>query len=121
MRDTEQLLADLAAIWVERWLAYGGSLVVDPNCDRVSISMNLDTFERKPFGPEPWRRWQRHWTDGWLTGRWRELSELCGLVPGLREAIIHHVALHGAPCGGGYKCMTHAGDRLGPQAEAEQA
>lgn len=49
---------------------------------------------------EGWRSeheelWQRHWHDGWKVGRWRELGELAKLVPGLRGAIIHHVALHG--------------------------
>lgn len=94
MSDTEKLLADLAAVWVERWRRYGGSLIVDANCDKVQIGMSMD-WNRRPIGPESWRPMQRHWHDGWFVGRWRELGELVTHVPRLREAIIHHVALHG--------------------------
>lgn len=86
----EKLLIDLAAVWVDRWLKYGGGLVVDADADTIQISMRESGWRLGGLQP-----WQRHWKDGWQIGRWRELSELCGAVPGLRAAIIHHVVLHG--------------------------
>lgn len=93
----EQLLERLAATWVDRWLKYGGGIRIDQHCDTAQISMNVDggRWRRKPHGKESWQRQQRLWQDGWNVGRWRELQELGREIPGLREAIIHHVALHG--------------------------
>jgi hypothetical protein len=91
---TEKLLADLAALWVERWLEYGGMLVWNENSNKLQISMRMD-WRRAPRGTALWERQQRLWHDGWMVGRWRELGELCSRVPGLREAIIDHVAEKG--------------------------
>ena len=104
MTDAEEaMLARLAGIWVDRWLKHGGGLIVDANCDTIQISMRMDSkpWRRKATGPLPK---QRLWHDGWNVGRWRELQELASEVPGLREAIIHHVALHGKqqPWGGAH-------------------
>lgn len=93
----EQLLERLAAIWVDRWLKYGGGLRVEAHCDSVQISMSLDgrRWRHPARGKTGWERQRRLWHDGWTVGRWRELQELGREIPGLREAIIHHVALHG--------------------------
>ena len=91
---SEAMLAALAAVWVDRWCKYGGGLIVDRDCNNIQISMRMD-WRRPKTGKEPWERRQSLWHDGWQVGRWRELQELCGEVPGLRGAIIDHVALHG--------------------------
>ncbi len=97
MTGEAQLLERLAAIWVGRWLKYGGGLIVDAGCDNIQISMALDgsRWRRKPVAGDRSKLPQRLWHDGWTVGRWRELQELGREIPGLREAIIHNVALHG--------------------------
>lgn len=92
----------LAAIWVERWLAYGGGLIVDGNCDKLQISMAEQGWRHSASAPT----WKRNWHDGWQVGRWRELSELARLVPGLRSAIVEHVAQNGEPWPGGGRVMS---------------
>lgn len=101
-------LAALAAIWVERWLTYGGGLIVDANCDKIQISMREDGWSWRHKSPNN-QTWNRLWHDGWVVGRWRELNELAQLVPGLREAIIDHVALNGALWPDGGRAMWRAG------------
>ena len=61
---------------------------------------------RNPYG-------QRLWHDGWKVGRWRELSELAVLVPGLRGAILDHVALHGKQRIGGSIEMYRSAKEMG--------
>ena len=102
--DVQEMLSDLAAIWVERWLKYGGGLILDPNCDRLQISMR-DDWRRKPPGKARWQRDDARWHDGWHVGRWRELNELAALVPGLRGAIIEHVAQVGQATADGSRVM----------------
>ncbi|MEO6153396.1 MAG: hypothetical protein ABIT09_06620 [Croceibacterium sp.] len=93
--DAEKLLADLAAIWVERWLKYGGGLIVDVNCDKIQISKGELNWRHSRLNKAPEYRRQAQWHDGWHVGRWRELADLCSLIPGLRAAIIEHVAQNG--------------------------
>lgn len=92
----------LAAIWVQRWLAYGGGVIVDLSAATASISMSLDgrRWRRPAHGKGPKVPDQRLWHDGWVVGRWRELQELCFLIPGLNEAIVDYVAEHGHKGGG---------------------
>ena len=102
-------LADLAGVWVERWLAHGGYLIVDANCDRVSLGMRMHSGlwrSKNPWG-------QRLWHDGWKVGRWRELNEMAEYVPGLYGAIVHHVTLHGVLCEGGSRMMTRSAEEMG--------
>ena len=91
------LLSDLASIWVERWLAHGGTLFANPEAGTVQISMRLDWRRKTPAGAPSWQREGSRAYDMWNTGRWRELSELCGLIPGLKQAIIAHIEQHGQP------------------------
>jgi hypothetical protein len=105
--SAEQLLEQLAAVWVKRWLAYGGGLVADPDCLSIQMDMRETGWRRKGA-----YKWQRNWHDGWKVGRWRELGELVTHVPGPREAIIQHVTLHGAPYGAGKRCMYVRGAEL---------
>lgn len=102
-------LADLAGVWVERWLAHGGWLIVDANCDAVSMGVAMRNH--------PWRsknpRGRRLWHDGWKVGRWRELHEMAGYVPGLCAAIVHHVALNGYRDPSGCTSMTFSAEDAG--------
>lgn len=104
-------LEAMAGEWVERWLAHGGWLIADANCDKVSLGMRLNS--------SVWRVKKRElhvdnlWHDGWKVGRWRELGEMAGYVPGLRVAIIHHVALNGTPDPSGSTCMTRTSAEMG--------
>ena len=79
-REVEQMLATLAAVWVNHWLQYGGSLIVDKDCDAVQIGMRQGRWRREKHLPMPL------WHDGWIVGRWRMLSDLVETTPGLREA-----------------------------------
>jgi hypothetical protein len=81
----------LAQVWVERWLDRGGSIIVGAACDTAQIAMSLDTpaKHRDRVGDHVL------WHDGCHVGHWRRLEDLVRLVPGLREAVIHHVALDG--------------------------
>jgi hypothetical protein len=109
-------LDELAAIWVERWLVYGGGLIADSHTARLSVSMRMDDWR--------WRSHyaaQRHWHNGWMTGRWRELSELMELIPGLYDAVVAHVLEHGQPGGVGSKCMTRRGPHVTWQTKCEVA
>ena len=102
-----------AAIWVERWLKYGGGLIADPVQAKISVSMSFDNWRWKSEWPT-----QRQWHDGWMVGRWRELGDLLDLIPGLREAVVDHVMEHGRPYGSeGWRAMTRVGkhrQRAGP-------
>lgn len=107
-------LADLAAIWVERWLTYGGGLIANSETAGLSISMRMDQWR--------WRHgeaYQRHWHDGWMTGRWRELQEIIELVPGLQAAIVEHVARHGIDAGPNRKQMERTGAHVAWQAKSD--
>lgn len=97
-------LSDLAAHWVERWLLYGGGLIADLDAAKLSVSMSFDHWRWQSEYP-----FQRHWHDGWMVGRWRELSDLLPLIEGLREAVIDHVAEHGQDYGPSRKAMFRIG------------
>lgn len=105
----------LAAIWVERWLAYGGGLVANTETGGLSISMRMDQWRWKHGEVR-----QRLWHDGWMTGRWRELQELMELIPGLREAMVDHVADHGEDYGPDCRTMYRPGPHVRWQAAAAQ-
>lgn len=82
----------LAAIWVDRWLAYGGSLLVDSHRDGVALGMRERRYDE---AVKSTYLFQHFWRRGWNVGRWRELSDLSALIPGLHDAIIRHVELNG--------------------------
>ena len=96
-------LNTLAQIWVERWLAYGGGLIL--SADKLQISMSERGWRQEPAGDQQYHRDSARWHDAWQTGRWRELSELAGQVPGLREAIRSHVGHHGERGADGRRIM----------------
>jgi hypothetical protein len=89
-----------AKVWVERWLDRGGSVIVGASRDTGQIAMSLDTPAKHRGGVGDHILWH----DGCHVGHWRELEELVRVVPGLREAVIHHVALNGHL----YACGTTA-------------
>jgi hypothetical protein len=93
----------LAAIWAERWLKYGGGLVVDQHGGGLQLSTGIWRRSERWRSRHPTLH-QRQWHDAWAVGLWRKLSDLATLIPGLREAIIDHVAANGQPYGEGW-CM----------------
>jgi hypothetical protein len=97
-------LDELARIWCERWIDRGGDLIVDATCDNIQISMSMDTPPQYRNGIGDHVQWH----NGCHVGHYRELEELARLVPGLREALIHHVASSGYHYSCGTSMMTRA-------------
>lgn len=85
-----------AAAWLERWLAHGGQLTVNPDGTgdmfaRVNCS-DVPGYEPPPAGWTEEQQCRRREIDDWmLCGRTRELMDLLNLVPGGREAVKAHV------------------------------
>lgn len=95
-------LDQLAAIWVDRWLKYGGGVIAHAEHGLATISMNLDGSRWRCRRPH---RTQHHWHDGWTVGRWRELQELLELIPGLDDAIAAYVVENGESYADGRRVM----------------
>lgn len=88
-------LGALAEVWVKQWLEHGGSLIAYRDADRLQIGMRM-------YDGAGWRTktkvlHDQRWYEGWIVGRWRQLSDLVGVVPGLQAALVQYVRAHGQP------------------------
>jgi hypothetical protein len=85
-----------AAAWLERWLAHGGTMTVNPDgSGNVHCRVNASDVEGYQEPPADWPEEQRQrrmsWDNAMFIGRTRELLDLLDMVPGGRDAVKAHV------------------------------
>lgn len=82
-----------AAAWLERWLAHGGTMIVNPDgTGQSGLPADDPNAKEPPDGlSDSSREYHRTFSDGIYIGRTRELLDLLELVPGGREAVKAHV------------------------------
>jgi hypothetical protein len=89
-------LERFAAAWLERWLANGGSIAVEPDghSSLFCVCSAKDVVGYEP-PPEEWSEWSRSnriaFDNNMLCGRQHELMDLLDAVHGGREAVKEHV------------------------------
>ena len=89
-------LDTFAAAWVDRWLANGGSVILDSSgrswLHCVASADDVLGYEPPPADWPEWRKTNRtQFDDYMLCGRQRELMDLLETVPGGRDAVKEHV------------------------------
>lgn len=94
-----------AAAWLERWIAHGGGMIVNPDgTGHMYARVDADDAPGYQEPPAEWpaeQRDERRRIDNWMfIGRTRELMDLLELVPGGREAVKAHVRAYRLPLTG---------------------
>jgi hypothetical protein len=100
--ETDNLAAGLdliAATWLQQWANAGGSVQIGANrkaCFYVpETSCTFEPIDPKGNRPEWLRGNDATFRSGLYTGKMRAMLDLLEALPGGKEAVKHHMLLHG--------------------------